>query len=237
MINIQNVIITILREYNSNFSDLELLKFCKYADLLIQWNKKMNLTSIIDPEEIAVKHFIDSISVLKYIDLSGNSEVIDIGTGAGFPGIPLKIVRPDINLTLMDSLNKRLIFLENALMELGLQANLVHERAENGARRDSFREKFDFAFSRAVARLNVLSELCVPYLKKGGLFVSLKGRDVQLEVSESLNAIKKLGGNIEKIDKFKLINGNERSVVQIRKFANTPSIYPRQGAKISKKPL
>lgn len=237
MNNFDKIIIDTLKMQNYDFSEDVMSKFCQYAYLLVNWNEKLNLTSITNPEEIAIKHFEDSISVFKYIKIPQNAKVIDIGTGAGFPGIPLKILRPDINLTLLDSLNKRLVFLQNVLTTLNLKANLVHSRAEEFGKKEIYREQFDFVFSRAVAKLNVLSELCLPCVKKNGFFISLKGKNIECEVSEALGAIKKLGGNLEKINKFKLINENERSLVQIRKVGLTPSIYPRQSVKISKNPL
>ncbi len=237
MSNLKNIIFDVLEKQSYPLNEKMIFQFCKYADLLISWNKKMNLTSIIEPREIAIKHFVDSISVLQHINFADNCKVIDIGTGAGFPGVPLKIVRPDINLTLMDSLNKRLVFLEDVLTNLNIDATLVHARAENFAHDNVYREKYDFAISRAVASLNVLSELCLPYVKKNGFFIAMKSKKVEFEVNESLNAIQKLGGILGKVDDFILEDGSERSIVKIRKINNTPSTYPRQSAKISKKPL
>lgn len=237
MEDFKNIIFDILEKQSYPLSESMIIQFCKYADLLVSWNEKMNLTSIIEPREIAVKHFIDSISVLQHINFMDNCKVIDIGTGAGFPGIPLKIARPDINLTLMDSLNKRMVFLKDVLMNLNINANLIHARAEIFAHNDVYRETYDFAISRAVASLNVLSELCLPYVKKNGFFIAMKSKKIEFEMSESLSAIQKLGGILEKIDNFKLVDGSERSIVKIRKINNTPSTYPRQSAKISKKPL
>ena len=237
MNDLKTIIFHFLKEHRKDFSEDMLTKFCNYANLLVLWNKKMNLTSILEPKEIAIKHFIDSVSVLDYVDIPQNARIIDVGTGAGFPGVPLKIVRPDIDLTLMDSLNKRLAFLDNVLTSLNLEADLVHARAEEFAHKEIYREKYDFVFSRAVARLNVLSELCIPYVKKNGVFVAMKSVKIDDEIQNSLNAIKILGGNLEEIKTFNLIDGSERSIVKIRKIKDTPSIYPRQNAKISKKPL
>ena len=237
MSDLKKIIFDVLEKQSYPLSENMIIQFCEYADLLVSWNKKMNLTSIIEPREIAIKHFVDSISILQHINFSDNCKVIDIGTGAGFPGVPLKIVRPDINLTLMDSLNKRLVFLEDVLMNLNIKANLIHARAENFAHDNVYREKYDFAVSRAVARLNVLSELCLPYVKKNGFFIAMKSKKVEFEISESLSAIQKLGGILEDFDDFILGDGSERSIVKIRKINNTPSTYPRQSAKISKKPL
>ena len=237
MSDFKNIIYDTLEKQSYPLSESMIVQFCKYADLLVSWNKKMNLTSIIEPKEIAIKHFLDSISVLKYINIMDNCKVIDIGTGAGFPGIPLKIVRPDIKLTLMDSLNKRLVFLKDVLMNLNINADLIHARAETFSHNDVYRENYDLAISRAVASLNVLSEFCLPYVKKNALFIAMKSKKVEFEVRESLNAIQKLGGFLEKVDNFNLVDGSERSIVKIRKINSTPSIYPRHSAKISKKPL
>lgn len=237
MTDFEKTLFDTLKEQNFIFSEGMINKFCKYANLLVKWNKMMNLTAITTPEEIVTRHFLDSVSVLNYIDVPDKSRVVDVGTGAGFPGIPLKIVRPDIDLTLIDSLNKRLVFLKEVSISLDFKVNLVHARAEEASLNEIYREKYDFAFSRAVARLNILSEFCLPYVKVNGFFVAMKAKNIDCEVDESLNAIEKLGGFLEKVEKFNLVDGSERSIVKVRKINNTPSIYPRQSAKISKKPL
>lgn len=180
-------------ENNIIITNTKLEKFEEYAKLLKEWNEKMNLTAITDDEGIAVKHFIDSISLLKYIKFENNSKVIDIGTGAGFPGIPLKIMQPEIELTLLDSLNKRLIFLDEVCKKLELNGSLVHGRAEELGRDESYREKYDIAVSRAVANLPALCEYCLPFVKVGGSFVSMKGPDGENEVDASENAFNILG--------------------------------------------
>ena len=207
----------------------------KYASLLQQWNEKMNLTAITDDEGIAVKHFIDSISLLKYYDVKGR--VIDIGTGAGFPGVPLKIMRPDIELTLLDSLNKRLVFLDEVCRQIGISAELVHSRAEEGSRKPEYREKFDLAVSRAVANLPALCEYCLPYVKGGGAFISLKGPDAENEIEAAEKAFNILGGKVENSERFLLPDGSSRTLIYISKIRPTPEKYPRRGQKINKNPI
>lgn len=209
-------------------------KFEKYYNMLVEWNQKMNLTAITDPMGVAVKHFADSISVMKFVDFKDNAKVIDIGTGAGFPGIPILIMNNGIKLTLLDSLNKRLVFLQNVLDELELKAEIIHSRAEDGSRKPELREKFDFATSRAVASLDVLSEYCIPYLKTGGTFVAMKGYDCEQEIENAKPMIKTLGGKISGVNKFFLSDGSGRAVIQINKINATPKQYPRQAAKIAK---
>ncbi len=210
----------------------------RYYELLVEWNQKMNLTALTEPEDVALKHFCDSILLLSYADIPLNSSLMDVGTGAGFPSLPIKIVRPDIKLCLLDSLNKRLIFLQEVVNELNLNdVQIVHARAEDGARKKELREKFDFATSRAVAQLNVLSEYCLPYVKVGGAFLAMKGKYSEEEISNSKNAIKLLGGKIEKVDTYNLIDGSERTIINIKKNNATDKSYPRTSAKIKSKPL
>lgn len=210
----------------------------KYYKLLIEWNEKMNLTALTEPHDVALKHFCDSILLLKYADIPQNSRLIDVGTGAGFPSVPIKIVRPDIKLCLLDSLNKRLVFLQEVVDKLGLQdVTIVHSRAEDGARKADLREKFDFATSRAVAQLNVLSEYCLPYIKPGGAFLSMKGKYSEEEIANAKSAIKLLGGKTEKVDTYNLADGSERTIINVKKASTTDKRYPRTSAKIKSKPL
>lgn len=208
-----------------------------YEKLLTEWNKKINLTAITDPDEIVIKHFYDSLLVLKNADIPENSSIIDVGTGAGFPGMVLKIVRPDLNVTLLDGLNKRLVFLGEVAKQLQLDCNIVHSRAEDAAKKAEYREKFDFAFARAVAKLNVISEYCIPFLRIGGKFIALKGPGASEEVAAAGNAVKLLGGGsiITKTDY--LPDKSERNLCIIKKISQTSPEYPRNSAKISKKPL
>lgn len=217
--------------------ELMIERFFKYIMLLLEWNQKLNLTAITDVKEIIVKHFIDSASLLKCINLKKGASVIDVGTGAGFPGVPIKILRPDIDLTLLDSLNKRLVFLDSLLKELDLDGVLLHSRAEEAARKKEFREKFDLVTSRAVAKMNVLTEYCLAYAKIGGIFVPLKGPAIDEELDGADNAVKILGGTIKEKRSFVLSDGSRRSVIIIEKIARTPILYPRGASKILKKSL
>ena len=217
-------------------TDAQCAQFEKYYNLLIDWNSRINLTRITEPYEVAVKHFADSLTLLKYYAVPEAAKVIDVGTGAGFPGIPLKIARPDIKLTLLDSLNKRLSFLSEVCAEIGIEAELVHSRAEDGSKDAKYREKYDLAVSRAVARLNVLSEYCLPYVKVGGSFAAMKGPELSEELNEAKCAIQTLGGKISAVNEFALKDSG-RTIVIIEKAARTPKAYPRHGSKIKSKPL
>lgn len=219
-----------------DLSFLQKGQFESYYKLLIEWNKKINLTRITEPEEVVIKHFVDSLTLLKYCDIPQGASVIDVGTGAGFPGIPLKIVRPDIKLTLLDSLKKRLSFLDEVCSTLDIDAQLVHARAEDGAKNAEYRERFDIAVSRAVARLNTLSEYCLPYVKVGGQFIPMKGPELTEELSEAKTAIKTLGGKINAVNEFELKDSG-RTIVVIKKTKQTPKTYPRHSSKIKSKPL
>ncbi len=224
-------------ENDMAIDDKQLSAFEKYAELLVEWNKKMNLTAITEQKDIAVKHFIDSIAVLKHAEIKQGASVIDIGTGAGFPGIPVKIMRPDIKLTLLDSLNKRLLFLDEVCSQLGLEASLIHARAEEFGRRPGYRDSFDYAISRAVANLPSLCEYCMPYIKKGGEFIAMKGPDGNEELKAAENAVRVLGGRVGYIRQLTLPDEQTRTIIVISKLYPTPSAYPRRGVKISKQPL
>ncbi len=217
--------------------DSKLEQFEAYAKLLKEWNEKMNLTAITDDEGIAVKHFIDSLSLCKYVQFDKAVSVIDIGTGAGFPGIPLKIMFPEIDITLLDSLNKRLIFLQDVCDRLGLKCLLVHGRAEELGRNELYREKYDIAVSRAVANLPALCEYCIPFVKVGGRFVSMKGPDGENELASSEKAFNILGGNVENIFRTELPDNSRRTIISVKKISRTPPKYPRRGVKINKSPL
>ena len=212
-------------------------KLLRYYDLLIDTNRVMNLTAITEFDEVVRKHFADSLVLSKYVDFHNIHRVIDIGTGAGFPGLVLKIVFPDISLTLLDSLAKRILFLQNVSEELGLNdIEFVHARTEDAAALSKYRENYDLAVSRAVAQLRVLSEYCLPYVKKNGLFVAYKGGDVSEELEASQKAFKLLGGSLENVETFPLYD-MQRSLVFIRKSSDTPKKYPRQAGMPAKKPL
>lgn len=226
-------------EYGVELSDIQIEQFDRYFNLLIEWNSKINLTAITEEREVAVKHMIDSISCWDDKRFSPGSSVIDVGTGAGFPGIPLKIYRPSIKLTLLDSLNKRIKFLSTVVEELGLEdVECIHARAEEGARDKSLREGFDIAVSRAVARLPVLAEYCIPFVKKGGSFVALKGMKFSEELKNSKKALGILGGSEGECVEIKLpYIDDKRAVIYINKIKSTPKTYPRKSGTPDKNPL
>ena len=220
-----------------NLSEIQLKQFYNYMNLLIEWNEKINLTAITEPDEIILKHFVDSLTISKYI--SDGTKVVDVGTGAGFPGIPLKIVRQEIYIILLDSLQKRINFLDEVINELNLEKiTTVHSRVEDFGKNKEYREEFDIATSRAVANLATLSEYLLPLVKVGGKVISMKGSLIQEELENSKNAIKILGGKIEKVDEFDLPNSDiSRNIVLIDKIKTTPNRYPRKAGEPSKKPL
>lgn len=220
-----------------SIDDGKIMQFQKLAELLVEQNKTMNLTAITDPDGIAVKHFADSISVLTATEFAENARVLDIGTGAGFPGIPLLIMRPDLDLTMLDSTAKKLKYVANTVEELGLSANVLHTRAEEAGQSKEYRETFDIVCSRAVAALNVLCEYCLPFVKVGGYFVAMKAAKAQEEIDGAKAAIKLLGGKIVEEKSFKLSDGGERNIIIIKKISHVPPKYPRVSAQIAKKPL
>lgn len=235
---IKDLLQNFIKDYKITLTENQYKQYQKYFELLVEWNEKMNLTAITDESGVALKHFADSLSLLNFLDIPQNSSLADVGTGAGFPGVVLKIARPDIKLTLIDSLNKRLVFLNEVCTQLGIDAELIHSRAEDGARDEKLRESFDFVASRAVARMNVLSEYCLPYVKVGGAFCAMKGAMANDEFKEAMNAINTLGGKLEEKYFFELPeNGGERAIAVVRKMKNTPSKYPRQSGKIKAKAL
>ncbi len=211
-------------------------RFKAYSALLKEWNEKMNLTAVTDDDGISVKHFLDSILPLAHIDLKDGASVADIGTGAGFPGIPFKIVRSDISLTLIDSLNKRITFLNEVIKSLDLEdVQTFHGRAEDMGKTKDFRERFDMVVSRAVANLRVLSEYCLPFVKVGGSFVALKSENTQEEIKEAEEIIKALGGKIESVIEARLPKSDiVRNLIVIKKEKSTPIKYPRRADKIKK---
>lgn len=218
-------------------TDLQLNAFETYYDMLIDRNKVMNLTAITEFDEVMDKHFLDSVYLFRSIELKADYKLIDIGTGAGFPGIPLKIVFPELKITLLDSLNKRVGFLNDVIDELNLNdIEAIHGRAEDIARDKTYRASYDIAVSRAVANLSTLSEYCLPFVKIGGKFVSYKSGDCADEVDNAKAAIHLLGGKINKIDEFSYSN-NSRSFIVIDKVMNTSNKYPRKAGLPSKKPL
>ena len=212
-------------------------QFYAYMELLIEWNEKMNLTAITDPKEIILKHFVDSLTIAKYVE-EGKS-IIDMGTGAGFPGIPIKIYRKDVKVVLADSLNKRIKFLDEVIDKLKLEnVETIHCRAEELGKNKQYREKFDYATSRAVANLSTLSEYLMPFVKLNGKCIFMKTIDVEEELEKAKKAIKTLGGKIEKVDKFEIPESDlGRSIIIVKKEKITPSKFPRKPGTPAKEPL
>lgn len=219
------------------FNEEQLEKFFNYMNLLLDWNEKVNLTAITDPEEVIIKHFIDSLTISKYIE--NNKQIADLGTGAGFPGIPLKIYRNDLKVVLVDSLNKRINFLNEVIEKLNLDnITTIHSRIEDFGKDKKYRETFDYVTARAVANLSVLSEYLIPVVKVSGQCISMKGSEIESEIDESKTAINILGGKILKVDKFNLPETDiVRNIIIINKIKNTPSKYPRKAGVPSKEPL
>ncbi len=217
----------------------QLEAFSVYNDLLLAWNEKVNLTAITDPQEVAVKHVVDSLSCYDSDYFPAAATIVDVGTGAGFPGLPLKIYRPEIRLTLLDSLNKRLNFLREVVERLGLGGvDIVHARAEEAGRLKDRRDHYQVATSRAVARLNVLAELCLPFVALGGFFIALKGAQYRDELDEAARAIATLGGQVAEVRPVRLPGVDDsRAVIYIRKVSPTPPAYPRRPGTPEKKPL
>lgn len=227
------------KEMDIVLNSTQIQQFMLYQKLLLEWNKNINLTAITEEREIILKHFVDCVSVVPHIAMTEGTSVIDIGTGAGFPGIPIKIVCPCISLTLLDSLQKRVVFLNEVVTKLSLQnVNCIHERAECAAKENHYRQQYDYCVSRAVANMNVLLEYCLPFVKIGGIFVALKGRDAQKEVEQSQKAIKLLGGELIEIKQIEIPHTDlEHKIVLIKKVAQTPQKYPRKAGKPVKNPI
>lgn len=227
------------KELGLEIKDREVEQFFKYKDILLDWNQRMNLTAITEDREVVIKHFLDSISCIKMDQLKGGGRIIDVGTGAGFPGIPLKIIFPQLKLTLLDSLQKRINFLKEVCDELELKdVDFIHGRAEDYGRDKDHREKYDYAVARAVAPLNVLVEYCLPFVKKEGYFICQKGRSLDEEIVDAKKAIKVMGGKI--VDK-KAINLPFSDIIHnilvIEKTRETSTKYPRKAGKPSKNPI
>lgn len=220
-----------------NINENQAKLFSKYMDLLLEWNEKINLTAITEKDEIILKHFIDSLTISKYIEK--NQRLIDVGTGAGFPGIPLKIVKPDLNITLLDSLNKRVNFLNEVVQKLKFEKiEAIHGRAEELGRNKKYRESFDIATSRAVANLSTLLEYLMPFVKVGGICICMKGPNIEIELKEAKKAIDELGGKIDKIDKFCLPDTDiERNIIIIKKISKIKDKYPRKVGIPAKSPI
>lgn len=225
-------------KFNIEITEKQTENLSKYEKILLEYNEVMNLTAITEHEEILEKHFLDSITLILSEKLTEGCSLIDIGAGAGFPSMPVKIVREDINLTMLDSLNKRVNFLNTVVDNLGLKnAKAVHFRAEEGGKNKELREKFDVATARAVADLAVLAEYAIPFVKVGGYFVAMKGNAPEEEINGAKRAIKEMGGKIEEVKEIVLPSGINHCLVIIKKVLNTPSKYPRKAGKPGKEPL
>ncbi len=227
------------KEYQLPISPEQIEAYHQYYQLLIEWNEKINLTAITEPNAVAVKHIIDSLSCYDPKIFHPGAKLIDVGTGAGFPGLPLKIWQKDLNVTLLDSLQKRVNFLTTVVEQLGLEnVEVIHSRAEERAKQGLYRERYDIAVSRAVAKLSVLSELCMPFVKVGGYFIALKGAQYQEEINDGKCAIQLLGGEVETVVPIKLPGLDDiRAVIYIKKIKATPHGYPRKAGTPEKNPL
>ncbi|WDV48286.1 16S rRNA (guanine(527)-N(7))-methyltransferase RsmG [Clostridiaceae bacterium M8S5] len=226
-----------MMDINLNNEDID--KFYKYKEILKDWNEKINITALIEDNDIEIKHFVDSLTIFKLKYLHNNQKIIDIGTGGGFPGLPLKIINKTIDLTLMDSLNKRIKFLNHVAKELNLDnVKCLHGRAEEIAKNKEYREHFDIAVSRAVARLNILCEYCIPFVKVGGFFIAMKGPEIEEELNEAKRAVEVLGGKIEEVKKVTLpIYNIDHTLIVIKKVNNTSTKYPRKPGIPKKNPI
>ena len=226
-----------LSDLNINLTEKQIEQFLKYYEILVETNKVMNLTAITEFDEVIEKHFLDSLSLVRVFDLNRNVKILDLGTGAGFPGIPLKITFPEIDIVLADSLNKRVKFLNEVVETLQLkQVETVHGRAEELAKNKKYREQFDLCTSRAVANLSSLSEYCIPFVKEGGKFISYKSGEIEEEVDQAKRAIHVLGGKLDRVYKFDL-HEQKRSFVIIEKVKKTPAVYTRKAGTPTKEPL
>lgn len=226
-----------IKKFDITIDENAFLRLDKFAEMLIETNKSFNLTAIKEPDDVTVKHFADCLAIFKYTDIPENSKIIDVGTGAGFPGLVLKLARPDIKMTFLDSTRKKLGFIENVLNECGAEGEILHMRAEEAAQLAKYREQFDFSTARAVAALPVLSEYCLPFVKVGGSFISMKSAESNEEIGEAKKAIGILGGKIEDDIVFDLVENMPRRIIKIKKISQTTTKYPRPSAQIAKKPL
>ncbi len=234
----KDYIITEFRKINCEISDRQAEQFLRYFELLTEWNAVMNLTAITEFTEVVEKHFVDSSLLAGYIKENTSESLIDIGTGAGFPGVPLKILFPEIKVTLLDSLNKRIRFLNTVIQELGLEGiEAIHGRAEEYGIKEAYREQYDLCVSRAVARLSSLCEFCIPFVKKGGAFVAYKATKSEEELAEAKSAVTVLGAKLSEVKQFQLGEDAQRNLLVIQKTKETPKKYPRQGGKPLKDPI
>lgn len=226
-----------IQKFGVEIDDNAFERLDKYAEMLVETNKSFNLTAITEPDDVTVKHFADCLALFGIVDISENSKIIDVGTGAGFPGLVLLLTRPDIKMTFLDSTKKKLGFIQNVLDETGVKAEVVHARAEEAGQNPQYREKYDFATARAVANLTNLSEYCLPFVKVGGEFISMKSAASDDEIKSAENAIGILGGKIKTDTVFDLTEEMPRRILEIKKISQTPTKYPRPSAKIAKNPI
>lgn len=234
----ENILTKALELSKTPASEELIKKLTVYAALLREWNEKINLTAITDDEGIALKHFADCLTVLKYVSFKEGASVIDVGTGAGFPGLVIAAARDDLSLTLLDSTGKKLNAVADMAEKMGLKnVTVLHARAEEAGKKPEYREAFDYATARAVAQLRVLSEYCLPFVKCGGSFVSMKGAAANEEIESAKAALRLLGGKLSTVNTFSLGECGERSIIEIKKISQIPPKYPRASAKISAKPL
>lgn len=233
----KELLYTTIQKIGVSIDDKAFERLDKYAQMLVETNKSFNLTAITEPDDVTVKHFADCLALFGKVNIPENAKIIDVGTGAGFPGLVLLLTRPDIKMTFLDSTKKKLGFIQNVLDETGISAEVVHARAEEEGQNPQYREKFDFATARAVANLTNLSEYCLPFVKVGGKFVSMKAAASDEEIASAKKAIGILGGKIEEDIIFDLTDGVPRRIVEIKKLSQTPTKYPRPSAKIAKNPI
>lgn len=233
----KNLLLDTIKDYGIEINDEAFSRLDKYAEMLVETNKSFNLTAITEPDDVTIKHFADCLAIFKYVDIPEGAKLIDVGTGAGFPGLVIKLFRPDIEVTFLDSTKKKLGFIENVLNEAGVTGETVHLRAEEAAVLSKYREKFQFATARAVAALPVLSEYCLPFVEVGGKFISMKSAESNEEIKDANGAIKILGGEIAEDNVFNLVENMPRRIITIKKKSHTLTKYPRKTAQIAKKPL
>ncbi len=233
----EELLIICAKEFGMDLSQDVVLKFDTYAKELVSYNEKVNLTAITEPDDIVIKHFADSLAFFKYSGIGKGNSVADVGTGAGFPGVPVLIAGDSLNVTLFDAVNKKLDFIRHLLNELDLKADVVHIRAEDAGKMPDYREKFDYVTARAVAQLRILSEFCIPLVKVGGKFVSMKGSISEEEKINGIAAFSKLGTQLYDDIIYNIHNGDERNIIIGKKISQVSSKYPRNMGQISKKPL
>lgn len=226
-----------IQKFGVEIDDNAFERLDKYAEMLVETNKSFNLTAITEPDDVTVKHFADCLALFGMVYIPENAKIIDVGTGAGFPGLVLLLTRPDIKMTFLDSTKKKLGFIQNVLDETGVKAEVVHARAEEAGQNPQYREKYDFATARAVANLTNLSEYCLPFVKVGGEFISMKSAASDDEIKSAENAIGILGGKIKNDTVFDLTEEMPRRIIEIKKISQTPTKYPRPSAKIAKNPI